>query len=215
VSSEDNKNLIRRWPMAEYGLQELETLKADIAKLRSDLTDLAQKLVDIGTDQVGTVKETLTGQAQSVMDTMRQVFGDTREQGRRTIENIQQQVGEKPYVILIAALAAGFLLTRLLERRSESETTSEPETSGGTEVPSQFRTPMSETASAKVRSKAQDLKEKLSQTFGNTRERSKKTFETVQGQIGDRPLISLLVASGVGLLLGKLIERRSNSRSSD
>ncbi len=201
--------------MVKYELQELETLKADIAKLRSDLSDLAQKLVDVGVDEVGAVRETLAGQVQSVMDTMCQVLGDTREQGRKTIESVQQRVEERPYVILFVALAAGFLLIKLLERRGESETTSELGTSGGVEGSTQFGERTSETLSDKVRSKAQDLKGKLGEAIGNTREQSRKTFETIQGRIGDRPVVSLLVASGVGLLLGKLIDRRANSGSSD
>lgn len=54
--------------MAEYEFQELETLKADIAKLRSDLIDLAQKLTDLGKDGVGTTKEELESKAQNLKE---------------------------------------------------------------------------------------------------------------------------------------------------
>jgi len=194
--------------MVRYELQELETLKADMAKLRSDLADLAQKLVDVGVDEVGTVRETLAGQVQGVMDTMRQVIGNTRERGRKTIEGVQQRVEERPYVILFVALAAGFLLTKLLELRGEIEISS------GAEGSTQFGEWTNETVSDRVRSKAQDLKGRLGEAIGNTRERSRKAFETIHGQIEDSPVISLLVASGVGFLLGKLIDRGANSRSS-
>jgi ElaB/YqjD/DUF883 family membrane-anchored ribosome-binding protein len=194
--------------MVRHELQELETLKADIAKLRSDLANLAQKLMDVGVDEVGGVRETLAGQVQSVMDTMRQVIGDTRERGRKTIEGVQQRVEERPYVILFVALAAGFLLTKLLELRGEIETSS------GAEGSTQFGEWTNETVSDRVRSKAQDLKGRLGEAIGNTRERSRKAFETIHGQIEDSPIISLLVASGVGFLLGKLIDRRAKSGSS-
>lgn len=192
MSSEGNGNLIGGWQMAKYELRELETLKADLAKLRLDLADLAQKFVDIGVDEVGVVRETLVGEAQGVIDKMRQVFGDTREQGRRTIEGVQRQVEEKPYVIpLVALLAAGLVLALLLGRKSEPETTSKPETetSGRVEIPSEFRAPTSE-------------------------KRSKKTLGIVQGQIEYRPIVNLLVASGVGLLLNRLIERGAKCGSS-
>jgi ElaB/YqjD/DUF883 family membrane-anchored ribosome-binding protein len=81
--------------MAEYELKEVETLKADITKLRSDLTDLAQRLIDIGKSEVGAAKERLEGRAQNQMDKLRQVFGDTRERGKRTVETVQQEIGEK------------------------------------------------------------------------------------------------------------------------
>ncbi len=175
--------------MAKYELREVEALKADLTKLRLDLADLAQKFVDIGVDEVGVVREALVGEAQGVIDRMRQVFGDTREQGRRTIEGVQRQVEEKPYIIPLLAIAAGLVLALLLGRKSESETIAKPETSGGVEIPSEFRAPTSE-------------------------KRSKKTLGIVQGQTEYSPILSLLVASGVGLLLSRLIERGAKSGSS-
>jgi len=205
-----------------YELQEVEALKADIAKLRSDLTDLAQRLIDIGKGEAGAVKGRLEDKAQNQMERIRQVFDDTRERGKRTVETVQQKIGERPYVSisLLAVLSLGvgfFFLSKLLEqRRSESETVSEEapsesEASIGLEKTRESLNNETESAKDRLKSKAQDLMGKLGQAFGNTRERGKRTVETVQGQFEDRPVVSLLVASGVGLLLGNLLNRRANS----
>ena len=57
----------------------------------------------------------------------------------------------------------------------------------------------------------QNVKEKLRQGLEQTREQGKRAVETVGYQIEERPLISLLVAFGAGLLVGMLF---SGMRSS-
>ena len=50
----------------------------------------------------------------------------------------------------------------------------------------------------------EDLKNELDRARGKSRE----TFESVEQQIQEKPLMSLLIAFILGLLLGKLLDRR-------
>jgi hypothetical protein len=49
------------------------------------------------------------------------------------------------------------------------------------------------------------LKDKVRQGFEQTREQSKRAVETVGYQVEERPLISLLIAFGAGLLIGMML----------
>lgn len=60
----------------------------------------------------------------------------------------------------------------------------------------------------KLEAEVRKLLEEVSQTLGQTRERSRKAVEGVEQKIGERPLISLIIAFIVGLLLGKLFDRK-------
>jgi ElaB/YqjD/DUF883 family membrane-anchored ribosome-binding protein len=75
----------------------------------------------------------------------------------------------------------------------------------------QIRDKVQET-SAQVRDKAQDLgsqaKEKASEYYAQGRESLAELNHTLEAQIRERPLQSLLIAGGMGLLLGLLWRRR-------
>lgn len=77
-------------------------------------------------------------------------------------------------------------------------------------VGAQLRDKVQETR-AQVRDKAQELgdqaKEKVSEYYEEGRESLAALNRTVEAQIRERPLQSLLVAGGIGLLLGCLWRR--------
>lgn len=52
------------------------------------------------------------------------------------------------------------------------------------------------------------LRDEVRGAFDVARDRSKKSVETVEHTIEEKPLLSLLTAFGVGVLLGKLLDRR-------
>ena len=62
---------------------------------------------------------------------------------------------------------------------------------------------------------AKNLKKRLRKIFKETRKMGKKTAETVEEQIEDRTLLSLVVAAGVGFLLGIPITWIIKGRDSD
>ncbi len=91
--------------MTEHKSQELnlETLKSDIDKLRSELTDLVQRLTNTGKDRFESVKD------------------DGSKVGKKGIGAIQRQVKEKPLISLfIVVLGLGLLVAKLLRGKSEN-----------------------------------------------------------------------------------------------
>jgi ElaB/YqjD/DUF883 family membrane-anchored ribosome-binding protein len=64
------------------------------------------------------------------------------------------------------------------------------------------------TARNRVKAEARNLGRELRDTLNETGERGLRTVETVEQMLTEKPVISLLAAFGLGLLVGKLLERR-------
>jgi ElaB/YqjD/DUF883 family membrane-anchored ribosome-binding protein len=64
------------------------------------------------------------------------------------------------------------------------------------------------TARNRVRTEARNLGRELRATLNETGEQGLKTVETVEQLLIERPLASLLAAFGLGLLVGRLLQRR-------
>jgi ElaB/YqjD/DUF883 family membrane-anchored ribosome-binding protein len=60
----------------------------------------------------------------------------------------------------------------------------------------------------RVRRRARTLGQELRETLNDTGERGLKTVESVEQFMVERPLVSLLAAFGLGLFVGKLLDRR-------
>jgi ElaB/YqjD/DUF883 family membrane-anchored ribosome-binding protein len=64
------------------------------------------------------------------------------------------------------------------------------------------------TARNRVRARARTIGQGLRETLNDTGERGLKTVESVEQLLAERPVISLLAAFGLGLFVGKLLDRR-------
>jgi ElaB/YqjD/DUF883 family membrane-anchored ribosome-binding protein len=64
------------------------------------------------------------------------------------------------------------------------------------------------TARNRVRSEARNLGREFRATLDEHGEQGLKTVESIEQLLTDRPLVSLLAAFGLGLLVGKFLQRR-------
>lgn len=104
--------------MAERDLQkDLETVKEDLAKLRSDIAEVTQKLIDMGRSEAGSARNRIETEARNLVQELRQTLNETGDRGRKTVESVEQLLTEKPLVSLLAAFGLGLLFGKLLERR--------------------------------------------------------------------------------------------------
>jgi ElaB/YqjD/DUF883 family membrane-anchored ribosome-binding protein len=60
----------------------------------------------------------------------------------------------------------------------------------------------------RVRAEARNVGRELRQTLNETGERGWPSVESVEQLLTEKPVVSLLAAFGLGLLVGKLLERR-------
>jgi ElaB/YqjD/DUF883 family membrane-anchored ribosome-binding protein len=104
--------------MADTSLEkELEALRADMAKLRSDLAGLADAVKDAGQRRVDGARESLADLAGALRDELKGAFDGARDKSRKSVETVEQTIEEKPFLSLLTAFGVGVLLAKLLDRR--------------------------------------------------------------------------------------------------
>ena len=100
--------------MAERDLQaELENLKSEMAKLRADLAGVAAALKGTGAAEAEKAGEYYA----KIKEELRHAAENLKDKGKRSVEAVEHQVGEHPFISLIAAFGAGFLVGKLTDRK--------------------------------------------------------------------------------------------------
>jgi ElaB/YqjD/DUF883 family membrane-anchored ribosome-binding protein len=64
------------------------------------------------------------------------------------------------------------------------------------------------TAKSRAESEIDALQKRLNQIAADLQTTGRDSLRAVEGQIGERPLVSVAIAFAVGLMLGRLFERR-------
>lgn len=97
--------------MNEDGLDnDLESLRDDVSKLKSDISDITQKLIYKAKSDSGPMKD-------KIIEDLKNELDRARGKGRETFESVEQQIQEKPLMSLLIAFILGLLLGKLLDRR--------------------------------------------------------------------------------------------------
>jgi ElaB/YqjD/DUF883 family membrane-anchored ribosome-binding protein len=104
--------------MAERDLQkDVDAVKEDLVKLRSDIAELTQRLIDTGRSEVSTARNRVRAEARNLGRELRETLNDTGERGVRTVESVEQLLTDRPLVSILAAFGLGLLVGKLLQRR--------------------------------------------------------------------------------------------------
>jgi len=101
-------------PHLQHGLS---SLRLDLNKLRADLAEVAQALVDAGKTEAGEARARLEALAQQRLDEVRRALDAARHRGQDVADVLKKQVEEKPLTSLAIAFGAGVLLAALMRRR--------------------------------------------------------------------------------------------------
>lgn len=95
--------------------EELETLKADVAKLRSDVGDLLDILKSLGAEKVNNAKDALDDELEKRRQEIRDALAGARARGERTAHAVEGEIAEHPLSSIMAAFGIGFLIAKLLD----------------------------------------------------------------------------------------------------
>lgn len=96
---------------------EVEALKADVARLRADIAGLAEALLQAGRQEAGEARSRVEEEARQHLEGLRSRMDGARDLGRDAIRSVQSHIEERPFVSILAALATGLVLGKLLDRR--------------------------------------------------------------------------------------------------
>ncbi|MEQ9619677.1 MAG: hypothetical protein RIG61_10955 [Deltaproteobacteria bacterium] len=100
--------------------KEIETLREDVAKLRTDLASTSKKLVDVGKDQTASVttaaKAKLQAEAAHLITELNSALDSTRHSSKRAVNTIENRLTERPFMSVAVALVAGLICGKLTDR---------------------------------------------------------------------------------------------------
>jgi ElaB/YqjD/DUF883 family membrane-anchored ribosome-binding protein len=104
--------------MAERDVQaEMEALKTEMAKLRADFAGVAAALKGVGTAEAGVMRESSGEFIASLKEQLKCALEGAKERGKKSVEAVECQVGEHPFISLLAAFGIGFVVGKLLDRK--------------------------------------------------------------------------------------------------
>lgn len=97
--------------MAEPKLdKDIENLKDNVAKLREDLSQVTQTLLEKGKSETEVAKDRLIEELKYELDV-------AKTKGKETVESVESQIQEKPFMSLLIAFIAGLVLGKIFDRR--------------------------------------------------------------------------------------------------
>jgi ElaB/YqjD/DUF883 family membrane-anchored ribosome-binding protein len=91
-------------------VNDVNDLKDDSRRLGEDATDAAEEGIASRADDIERI-------LRRVEDTVSDLYDTVAERGARSVETVEETVAENPWLSMLAAFAAGALLTHLLSRR--------------------------------------------------------------------------------------------------
>lgn len=96
--------------------RELHDLKASIETLQSDLADLAEIVKATATEKTATAKDQFSDEAQHALEVLQDRLEALIGQGRKSVDQAGEQIGQHPVSSLVGSFGLGFILAMLLER---------------------------------------------------------------------------------------------------
>lgn len=97
--------------------QHMGNLKDDLARLRSDLADVARTMMDAGKETSAEAKAKLEAKAREQIDQLARAMSTTRERGRLAAGKLCDQIEERPMASVLTALGVGFLVGLIINNR--------------------------------------------------------------------------------------------------
>lgn len=103
-------------PRSQLG-QGWDNLKSDLGRIRDDLSEIAQALMDASKSEMSETRERLQSMAQQRLETVRSALESAKGQGKSTTEMLQRTIEERPLVSIAVAFGVGMMLGSLMNRR--------------------------------------------------------------------------------------------------
>jgi ElaB/YqjD/DUF883 family membrane-anchored ribosome-binding protein len=95
--------------------EDIERIKADVAKLRSDLSSTTKKLVEIGKEETGEAKEKAKMEAAMLLNELHSAFEESKKNGKRSIKKVENKVVDRPFLSLLFAFMGGLIFCKVLD----------------------------------------------------------------------------------------------------
>lgn len=98
--------------------KDFDVLKADVAKLRSDLSSTTKKLIEMGKDESGAAKEKAQLEAAKLLDELGDAVEESKYKGKRALESVEVKITQKPLLSLLIAFVVGLFLGKVFDSKN-------------------------------------------------------------------------------------------------
>ena len=102
---------------AEEKRDDVGAMRDELAKLRTDIATLARDLRSLGLAAADSAQRAAETGGERVRTGMDEAVSELRRQGEETLRGAKASIEERPLFAVLIALALGFILGRVLDRR--------------------------------------------------------------------------------------------------
>lgn len=95
--------------------EEIESLKSDIAHLRSDVAELTNAIRGSTSDKAYEMKAQLQERIDATREQVRRKLREARERSSKTLDDVEETIGEHPIGSIATAVGVGFLIAKLMD----------------------------------------------------------------------------------------------------
>jgi ElaB/YqjD/DUF883 family membrane-anchored ribosome-binding protein len=96
---------------------DVRALHDEVARLRADIAALAKDLRSLGTAAAGAAGRAAETGSERLEADIDEAISALRRRGEETLRDAKASVEERPLLAVFIALAVGFILARVLDRR--------------------------------------------------------------------------------------------------
>lgn len=96
--------------------QELDTLRADLGKIRDDIASLTRSLGEAATAEAKAGGERLSEAAHAARDRAQRFAESARAQGEEGIAAVERRIEQNPFSSVLIAFGVGLVIGKLLDR---------------------------------------------------------------------------------------------------
>lgn len=93
---------------------DLAALKSDFENLKQDFSNIADTLKNFTASYTDSAREKVNEGASQVRDKINEQAGQTTAAGKKLVDDLQEQVNQRPIATLLVAATVGFVLAKLL-----------------------------------------------------------------------------------------------------
>jgi ElaB/YqjD/DUF883 family membrane-anchored ribosome-binding protein len=93
---------------------DLAAFKSDFENLRKDFSNIADTLKKFTAGYTDSAREKVNEGASQVRDKINEQAGQTTAAGKKLVDDLQDQVNQRPLATLLVAATVGFVLAKLL-----------------------------------------------------------------------------------------------------
>ena len=95
--------------------EEVAALKEDMARLREDILNLTRALGENASGVKDQAREELLKRAQKLQAQTQEQLEKAQAAGQQVVDEVEQQIVQKPFASLLTAAGVGFILAKLLD----------------------------------------------------------------------------------------------------